>query len=54
MVILCANIGKIDFYVKNRKNMLFFLLNLLENDDSNLKDKVWSAYHFKYFQNIFP
>ena len=24
---------------------------MLENDDSNLQTKVWSAYHFKYFQN---
>ena len=28
-----------------------FLLNMLENDDSNLQKKVWSACHLKYFQN---
>ena len=28
-----------------------FLLNMLANDYNNLQTKVWSAYHFKYFQN---
>ena len=27
-----------------------FLLNMLENDDSKLQNKVWSTYHFKHFQ----
>ena len=28
-----------------------FLQNMLENGHSNLQNKVWSAYYFKYFQN---
>ena len=36
--------AKIDFYVKNRKNMRFswdFLQNMLENGHSNLKTNLW-------------
>ena len=29
-----------------------FLQNMLENGHSNLPNKLVSAYHFKYFQNI--
>ena len=41
---VCKIWAKIDFYVKNRKNMRFswdFLQNMLENDNSNLQTNLW-------------
>ena len=40
---MCKIQAKIDFYVKNRKNMRFswdFLQNMLENDNSNLQTNL--------------
>ena len=41
---VCKIQAKIDFYVKNRKNMRFswdFLQNMLENGHSNLQTNLW-------------
>ena len=41
---VCKILAKIDFYVKNRKNMRFswdFLQNMLENGHSNLQTNLW-------------
>ena len=41
---VCNIEAKMDFYVKNRKNMQFswnFLQNMLENGHSNLQTKLW-------------
>ena len=44
VIFLCKIEAIINFYVKNRKNMGFSwdcLLNMLENDDSNLETNFW-------------
>ena len=56
MAILCVKYRqKIDFYVKNRKNMRFsrnFLQNMLENGHSNLQTNLWVHITSNIFKNI--